>query len=99
MGNSSYVQVVNVQCIRQDGGYWVVSSDELPGLLLCGKVLKKLIEDVPNSIRLLFKLNYKMEVDIIAAADDPRMVGHHETDRQSMPKRWVAYSQLEECHV
>lgn len=64
MGNSRYVGVVSVESTMRDGGYWVVKSEELPGLLLSGKVLPKLMADVPNVIKSLFKLNYGMDIEV-----------------------------------
>ena len=99
MGNSDYVQVVNVQLERKDGGYWVVSSKELPGLLLSGKLLKKLIGDIPNAIKILFKLNYEMDVEVKMSSEHPRTASSHEPI-DKMPETWVAYSApSKECHA
>ena len=100
MGNSRYVSVVNVVSERRDGGYWILKSDNLPGLLLCGKVLKQLFDDVPAAIKMLYKLNYDMEVNVTEAATDPRLIG--KTDRDVAiphhPGSWVAYPS-QECHA
>ena len=69
MGNKSYVGIVSVQHEAREGGYWVVTSQDLPGLLLCGKKPEKLASDIPKAISLLFKLNYGMSVDVKPVAD------------------------------
>ena len=41
----------------REGGYWVITSDDLDGLLLCGKSLEILRADIPAAIELLTDLN------------------------------------------
>lgn len=100
MGHSKYAGTVKIGSELKEGGYWVVESDDLPGLVLCGKVLKKLIADVPNAIKMLFKLNYGMEVDVNPATSDPRLVGiedSHTVPHQA-PDCWVTMPSSE-CHA
>ena len=62
MVSYNYTSVINVHEERREGGYWILTSDDLAGLLLCGKDLKKLRSDVPAAIKMLLKLNSKIEV-------------------------------------
>lgn len=69
MANSDYVGIVRVkEDLRKDGN-WVLTSKDLPGLLLCGNDVNELREDTPTAIKALYKLNYDMDVVV-------HMAGH-----------------------
>jgi len=43
----------------REGGYWVITSDDVPGMLMAGKDIHRLYADVPNVIKMLHKLNHR----------------------------------------
>lgn len=45
-----------------EGGFWTITSNELPGLFLGGQDLAALRKDLPAAIELLFRLNYKLDI-------------------------------------
>jgi hypothetical protein len=69
MGEKSYVGIISVKQEIREGGFCVVTSDDLPGLLLCGKKPDELASDIPKAISLLFRLNYGMNVNVQPVAD------------------------------
>jgi len=69
MASQSYSTVITVKEDKREGGYWVLFSEDLPGLLLCGKDLSALRADTPTAIQRLFQLNYRMEVMVHPVAD------------------------------
>lgn len=44
-------------------GIWILTSDDLPGFFLAGENIDTLKENIPDAIKLLYKLNYQMEVE------------------------------------
>jgi predicted RNase H-like HicB family nuclease len=64
LASSSYASLININVEYDRQGHWVLSSKDLPGLLLSGKQLDALFNDVPNAIKLLYKLNYQMDVTV-----------------------------------
>jgi len=62
MAETGYSLIVRLEAKLREGNYWVLTSGNLPGLLLCGKDRQKLFDDVPQAIEQLFLLNYEMEV-------------------------------------
>jgi len=65
MANSGYATVVNIDVDRREGDYWVLTSEDLPGFLMCGKDRYALGEDIPNVIKGLFRHNYGKDVSVI----------------------------------
>lgn len=51
---------VNIIEKEKEGGYYVITSPDVPGLLLCSKDRKAIWADIPQSIELLNKLNKHM---------------------------------------
>ena len=47
---------------KKKKGYHILTSPDLAGFLLCGKNLQRLIDDIPESVKLLFKLNHNLDV-------------------------------------
>ena len=62
--SSSYTCTIRVEEAFMEGGYWMFTSQDLPGLLLCGKDKHFLRDDVPAVIKMLFRENYSMEVEV-----------------------------------
>ena len=56
--------------LREDG-FFVVTSPDLPGLLLCGDDVDVLIEQAQEVIGGLFKLNHGMDVDVVRPTKIP----------------------------
>jgi len=60
-----YSCVITSKAVLREGGYWVITSNDLPGLLLSGKDLHKLVVDIPNVIKALFKNNFGEDVRVL----------------------------------
>ncbi|MFH0342350.1 MAG: hypothetical protein ACHBNF_09525 [Chromatiales bacterium] len=56
--------LVEIQERFGEGAFWTITSKHLPGLFLGGQDLDALRKDLPEAIRLLFLLNYKMKVEV-----------------------------------
>lgn len=69
MANSGYSCVIQVDESYREGGHWGLTSKNLPGLFLAGKDLNELRADVPNVIKVLFKNNYGLTVEVRAVVD------------------------------
>lgn len=69
-----------------EGAFWTITSKHLPGLFLGGQDLDVLRKDVPTAIRLLFLLNYKMNVEV-----RPLLGALNELD-QSRPSKPVVFA-------
>ena len=94
MANSRYFGLVQVVSELKNG-YWVVTSKDMPGLLLCGKTLKELMQDIPAAIKLLFKHNYDMDIEVVPVGDPQLLAQEKELD--VIPDNWVAYKPQECC--
>ena len=90
MASCNYTSVISVCEERRDGGFWVLTSENLAGLLLCGKDLKKLRLDVPAAIKMLFKMNYEMDVEVCPIAEPVEMASKLARKRILHPARWAA---------
>jgi len=76
--------VISTEQTEWDDGTWTLTSDNLPGLFLAGRDIGELEADVPDAIRALFHLNYKILVDVeIAVRPAMKVIPLH-------PKRYVA---------
>ena len=96
MAKRSYSCVIPVkeEHVTDDSGtehFWILTSDILPGFVLGGRDLEALHNDVPDAIRILFKEEYAMDVDVYRVTkpqhirhDDPDPVMHGE------PAAWTA---------
>lgn len=56
--------LITTKTVLREECYWVITSNDLPGLLLSGKDLKKLVIDMPNVIKSLFKMNFGADVRV-----------------------------------
>ena len=87
MAETTHSVIVRLTASLREGNYWVVTSDNLPGLLLCGKDRHQLFADVPSVVQKLMELNYGLHVQV-APLVEPQSVRRpiHETF-----KEWVAW--------
>lgn len=53
--------------IREEGGWFFASSDDVPGLHVGGETLALTRQYVMQATRLLFKYNREMDVDVVPA--------------------------------
>lgn len=60
-----YSCVITSKAVLREEGYWVITSNDLPGMLLSGKDLHKLVIDIPNVIKVLFKKNFGADVNVL----------------------------------
>ncbi len=70
MATSEYARIIRLIIDTHDDGCYAMTSPSLPGLLLAGKDLNALLMDVPSAIKLLYKLNYQMDVDVRPATEE-----------------------------
>ncbi len=90
MANSAYSTIISVNEAFREGEYWVLTSDQLPGLLLSGKNLTELRADIPNVIRLLFKMNYDLEIEVRPIVDAKALLTRREKECFAVPSQYSA---------
>ena len=89
----SYSCIVRVKAeLHADDGhdFWTLTSDDLPGLLLGGQDLKALHADTPAVIRMLFRHNYGMEVDVLPVAEARDLAAKTPLPQLALPEAWTA---------
>jgi hypothetical protein len=65
---TSYTRLISVQLAYQRSKKrFALTSTDVPGLLLAGSDLPLLLKDVPAAIKLLYKLNYGMNIKVVEA--------------------------------
>jgi len=97
MATSSYLTVARTKIEYREGGYWVITSDEVPGMLMAGKDPRSLYADIPNVIKMLYKLNYQLDVQVSEVVARPRFIKRSDaqpTHQLKSPKSW-ALSRME----
>jgi len=96
MASRMYARIINVRAEFADAGKcWALTSDNLPGFLLAGSDLNALLDDVPNAIKLLFRLNYQMDVEVAEVDEDGNNIARpREADAESnlkpLPRAFAA---------
>lgn len=100
MASRMYSRIIYVKAEFADAGKcWALSSADLPGLLLAGSDLTALLADLPAAIKLLYRLNYQMDVEVAEADQDGRE-GAAEREQpakgsfQPLPRAFVAMGPL-----
>ena len=88
-GDKNYTTIIAVKEELRIGGYWVITSSDLPGLLLAGKDITALREDIPVAIKQLFLLNYDMNVFVSPVIPSAQLTQQH-CDHIAHPKTWAA---------
>ena len=66
-GSKQYSALVRVVGKFDEDGRWTLTSPDLPGFLLRGSSLDMLFNHTPESIRMLYELNYGMRVTVSQA--------------------------------
>ena len=69
MASSHYSCIIHIREQKRRGGFWQLTSRDLPGLLLFGPNREVLHRDVPNAIKALFKANYDMNISVHQVVD------------------------------
>lgn len=62
--DASLHHLIKVQFRQQQNGNIMATSQNLPGLSLVYPERQKIIDDLPDAVKLLFKMNYKQEVEV-----------------------------------
>ncbi len=76
MASRMYTKLINVKAEYADAGKcWALTSNDLPGLVMAGGDLDALLADLPQAIKLLFRLNYQMDVEVAEVDDDGNEFG------------------------
>lgn len=100
MASRMFSRIINVKAeFANAGKCWALSSPDLPGLLLAGGDLTALLADLPAAIKLLYRLNYQMDVEVVEADQDGREgVGDREQSAEGafkpLPRAFVAMGSL-----
>lgn len=68
MTHGTPVTTVTVRCVETNGRY-LVYSDDVPGLHVWAESEEQLCERVAKGIKLLFKWNRKLDVEVLPASD------------------------------
>jgi predicted RNase H-like HicB family nuclease len=63
---AAYLLRVNM---RTESGIWHASSNDLPGLHVCGDSIEKTCERVIKAIKAIFKHSKKLDVEVVPASD------------------------------
>lgn len=90
MATTTYSCVIQVREKLKEGGYWSVTSKDLPGLFLGGTDIDAIREEVPEAIRLLFELNYGMKVDVRRNTDVAAIAKRVPPEFLGVPHAWTA---------
>lgn len=61
----NYSTTVRVETKIDNCGYFIMTSEDLPGLFLASKNYLALMYDVPRAIKILYKDNYCMDVTVV----------------------------------
>ena len=80
-------------CVEErfgEGGFWTVTSKNLPGLFLGGQDLGPIRHDLPEAIKALFKLNYEMDVEVRLLSAGPPVAGDGFAPSVQTPNMWTA---------
>jgi predicted RNase H-like HicB family nuclease len=93
MSSTMKSHLIEVGIEYHPDGCWAISSKNLPGLVMAGKDIEALIGDLPNAIKLLYKLNYQLDVQVAIAGEDGASL--HEERKSAfipLPSKFVALS-------
>lgn len=52
--------------MRKDNGWYIATSPDLAGLVVCHQDYVKFVQEIPACIKLLFKADRGMDVDVAA---------------------------------
>ena len=70
MTNAANITVITI-CFHENNGIQHAYSPELPALHVCGKSRESVFADVPEVIKMLYKLNERVDV-IVKPASTPQ---------------------------
>lgn len=68
MTKGTIVTTINVS-LSPRTDYLMATSDDLPGLHVCASTEQQACERVADAIKLLYKLNHNLEVEVYQATD------------------------------
>lgn len=63
--NRGTAYIVNIDVSLEDGGFFILSSNDLPGLCLLGKDPIPLLKQIPELVKKLFELNFGLTVRVV----------------------------------
>jgi hypothetical protein len=69
MNKGTIVTTINVS-VSPRTDYLMATSDDLPGLHITGSSIEQTCERVIAGIKLLYKLNHKLDVEVYEATDN-----------------------------
>ena len=69
MTKDTIVTTITVSVSPRTTDYLMATSDDLPGLHVCASSADQACERVIRAIKLLYKLNHKLDVEVYQATD------------------------------
>lgn len=87
MTQGSNITVISI-CFHENGGIVHAYSPDLPGLHVCGKKRETVLADVPEVIKMLYKLNDGVDVQVKMASN--AQFKKPKPSRQAGPVRFLA---------
>lgn len=94
MATSSYTKLIRISlCVHEDA-HFTLTSEDLPEMFLAGKDVRQLLDDAPNVIKGLYRLNYGMDVEVFVK--DGATCSDDTTSTWELPPIF-ALNPLQEC--
>lgn len=87
MGTKKFTTVIRIELTQSDGGYWTLTSPDLPELMLGGTDPEAIQEDIPEAIRRIFQENYHTQVQAV-----PGQMGMEQAPSKT-ERPWIAIPQ------
>jgi len=80
--------VINIEVELRDGGFFTLNTWDLPGLCLIGKDPIRMMKQVPELVKKLFKLNFGADVLVIPVSK--AVLPKHRIEDLGQVKTWTA---------
>jgi predicted RNase H-like HicB family nuclease len=61
-------EIINVRIGRNPDGWYVATSDDLPGLYVAHSDIDEVIADIPDTIKALYEADQGMSVNVMEAS-------------------------------
>ena len=74
--NRKPTHLITVRFRQTDNGLVSATSEDLPGLVLTYRDREQIVQDLPEAIRTLYKVDYQEDVEVLALespADPPKL--------------------------
>lgn len=88
------ILTINTNGKFYEDGNWMITSDDLPGLILGGKDLPALLRDLPKAVKILLEKNYGMSHVTVDRAVSPASFQKKSYQPIAPQGRWNASGEL-----